>query len=242
MRSEELTNLCFEELTAEEEGVRVLIAASKTDKAGEGFDFVALASPIKWKCTLNYYNKYKVLVEKPKGRFFRIRRNGAYINQPCGRSFFLEVPKTIAKWLNKPDWKKHTGHSIRRTAATWLANAGASNVELKKFGRWKSDTVAQGYVDRSEFHKRKLATMIQGQETTESDLNQPSLEQPPGEAEAESVEPPPKRVVLKEADSVPEPPPPHQQMLVGPTVAPPFSFIGCTFNASVTIMVQNPNG
>ena len=62
---------------------------------------------------------------------------------------FFALPKEIAKFLNLPNASNYSGHSTRRTAATWMANSGVSLLQLKKFGRWKSDTVAQEYYDSS---------------------------------------------------------------------------------------------
>ncbi len=180
LRADELTHLTFEDITKIRQGLKINLPHSKTDKAGEGFDFIALSSVDKWKCPVQYYRLYfQSFPVPPTGRFFRLQRSGKFTNQPCGRSFFLATTKKIAMFLNKPDAAKYTGHAIRRTAATWIADAGGTNVELKKFGRWKSDTVAQGYVDRSEKSKRTLATMIQGGKETEESEDEPVEQQTP---------------------------------------------------------------
>lgn len=49
---------------------------------------------------------------------------------------------------------------MRRTAATLLAEAGASIMVLKLLGDWKSDTVAQGYIENSTRLKRNIADML----------------------------------------------------------------------------------
>ena len=73
---------------------------------------------------------------------------------------FYQLPKKIATFLNLPDAACYTGHSLRRTAATWLANEGFTTLQMQKFGRWKSPTVAQGYVDDSTVAKRDFAEAI----------------------------------------------------------------------------------
>jgi hypothetical protein len=60
--------------------------------------------------------------------------------------------------LNNPE--AYTSHSFRRTGSTLLANEGISLFNLKRFGRWKSDSVAQRYVDTSERSKQEIATMF----------------------------------------------------------------------------------
>lgn len=44
---------------------------------------------------------------------------------------------------------------IRRTSATLFVNSGGDMLELKRLGGWKSDSVAQGYVNDSEFSRKK---------------------------------------------------------------------------------------
>ena len=44
----------------------------------------------------------------------------------------------------------YTGHCMRRSAATNMADRGASFVNLKRHGQWKWDTVVEGYIANSE--------------------------------------------------------------------------------------------
>jgi len=44
----------------------------------------------------------------------------------------------------------YTGHCLRRSAATNLADRGVSFVNLKRHGQWKSDSVVEGYTANSE--------------------------------------------------------------------------------------------
>lgn len=52
-----------------------------------------------------------------------------------------------------------TGHSFRRSSATLAANAGADITTLKRLGGWKSDKVANSYVEESLLTKRKIANI-----------------------------------------------------------------------------------
>lgn len=52
------------------------------------------------------------------------------------------------------------GHSFRRTSATLLADAGADLFTLKRHGGWKSNSVAEGYVDNSFGNKLKISNQI----------------------------------------------------------------------------------
>ncbi|KAJ8912814.1 hypothetical protein NQ315_014397 [Exocentrus adspersus] len=59
---------------------------------------------------------------------------------------FGKIPSIIAKYLGLSDPDKYTGHCMRRTSATLLAEAGASMTMLKRHGGWKSTSVAEGYL------------------------------------------------------------------------------------------------
>lgn len=63
-----------------------------------------------------------------------------------GINKFGHLPREIAELLQKTNPKHYTGHSIRRTAATWLTANGANKIQFKTFGRWKSTNVTMGYV------------------------------------------------------------------------------------------------
>lgn len=47
----------------------------------------------------------------------------------------------------------YTGHCFRRNSATLLVNNCADIHQLKRYGDWKSSTVAEGYVDDCLTHK-----------------------------------------------------------------------------------------
>lgn len=93
-------------------------------------------------------------------RFFLQYRNGKCINQVMGKHSIAKVPKEIAKFLQLPEPHTYTGHSYRRSSTTIAADAGASIEELKRLGKWKSSSVAEGYIQDSFEHKRKLFNYI----------------------------------------------------------------------------------
>ena len=77
-----------------------------------------------------------------------------------GRNTIGAIPSFIASFLglDKPDL--YTGHCFRRSSATALADTGASLTTLKRQFRWKSDSVALGYVDQSKQHKLDVAKSL----------------------------------------------------------------------------------
>lgn len=74
---------------------------------------------------------------------------------PIGRHTIGTMPKRIATYLQLPNVKRYTGHCFRRTSATLLSDSGANMQMIKQLGRWRSDMIAQGYVENS-MHNRQM--------------------------------------------------------------------------------------
>lgn len=92
--------------------------------------------------------------------FFMNYQNGKCTKQRIGINKFGAMGKKIAEYLKIPSPELYTGHSFRRTSATILANAGADILQLKRHGGWKSNAVAEGYVDDSMRNKNNTASKI----------------------------------------------------------------------------------
>ena len=58
--------------------------------------------------------------------------------------------------------EQYTSHSQRHSFATNLAEGGVSVDEIKRYGRWKSNAVVEGYVYNSMRFKRKMAEIAFG--------------------------------------------------------------------------------
>lgn len=116
------------------------------------------------------YRRYAALRPKgpvPAGRFFLRYFKGRCTAQPIGKNKIGEIPGMIATFLKLAEPRKYTGHAMRRTGATLLADEGVDLLTLKRFGAWKSDSVAQGYVANSKDVKRKLSETVQGSKARE---------------------------------------------------------------------------
>ena len=70
----------------------------------------------------------------------------------------LKLPGIVEKTLSLAG--HYTGHCFRRSAATILANNCCNSLQLKRLGRWKSDSVAESYIDNSTASKIENANMI----------------------------------------------------------------------------------
>ncbi|XP_011686454.1 PREDICTED: uncharacterized protein LOC105449152 [Wasmannia auropunctata] len=73
---------------------------------------------------------------------------------PIERHTIGTMPKRIA-YLQLPNVKRYTGQCFRRTSATLLSDSGANMQMIKQLGRWRSDMIAQGYVENS-MHNRQM--------------------------------------------------------------------------------------
>lgn len=108
------------------------------------------------------FQKYRVLrpAKCTTERFFLNYQDGKCTNQPIGINKFGKMPKQIAEFLRLPNPESYTGHAFRRTSATLLAEAGADITTLKRHGKWKSDAIAESYVEQSVTNKVKINRQI----------------------------------------------------------------------------------
>jgi integrase len=114
---------------------------------------------------LIYYRQYISLrPEKASDRLFLAWRNGMCICSPMGKNTIGGYPSRVATFLCLECPSNYSGHALRRTSATWLAHSGVDIINLKRFGGWASDSVAQGYVAASFNNKRSLAELVQTDE------------------------------------------------------------------------------
>ncbi|KAL7292822.1 hypothetical protein TKK_0013648 [Trichogramma kaykai] len=108
-----------------------------------------------------FYDKVKQYIDaRPtdfgENRFFIQFSKGKCTRQPMGRHKIGQVPAMIAEFLGLQNPKAYTGHCFRRTAATLLSESGANMQMIKQMGRWRSDLIAQGYIENSLLNKQLI--------------------------------------------------------------------------------------
>ncbi|KAJ8976934.1 hypothetical protein NQ317_015403 [Molorchus minor] len=81
-------------------------------------------------------------------------------SQPVGKNTMGKIPSVVASYLKLPDVACYTGHCLRRSSATLLADAGVNITTIKRHAGWKSTTVAEGYVENSIENKTKIANQV----------------------------------------------------------------------------------
>jgi integrase len=175
LRSCEIVALCWEDLHFAGEGILVRIARSKTDQAGVGATKLLPKLPEDAVCPVFYFTKYRAGFAEQKGRLFRQFQNGKYINSPLGKNAIADVPRQIATFLRLENPARYTGHALRVSSATALADNGADILELKRHGRWASSSIAEEYVRESKHARLETASKLSGTALTlqlTSDLSQ----------------------------------------------------------------------
>lgn len=112
---------------------------------------------------ISLYRKYLSLrqANTPHRRLFVYYKNGRCTTQPVGIHSFGNIACKIAEFLKLPHPKEYTGHCLRRSSATLLAEGGGSITNLKRHGGWKSTSVAEGYVENSLKNKLYIASQIE---------------------------------------------------------------------------------
>ncbi|KAJ8980654.1 hypothetical protein NQ317_017580 [Molorchus minor] len=79
---------------------------------------------------------------------------------PVGKNTMEKIPSVVASYLKLPDVACYTGHCLRRSSETLLADAGVDITTIKRHAGWKSTTVAEGYVENSIENKTKIANQV----------------------------------------------------------------------------------
>jgi integrase len=160
LRKSEILSLTASDVTDAGQHLFVKIRASKTGPRS----FVIVGSIDPLIDALDYYRKYIQL--RPEGapsRLFIGFRNGKCTRQPIGINKVASYSRLVADFLKLENAVDFTSHAFRRSSATWVADSGVDMINLKRFGGWKSETAALGYVAESTGNKRKLAEALQGE-------------------------------------------------------------------------------
>lgn len=121
--------------------------------------------PLEYCQYLENYDNVLTEAKLGEGRIFktfRIRQNGNgyYVNQPMGKHVLAKFPEQMATFLGLPNPTSYTGHSLRRSTANVMAEAGASTAIMKKHFNWKSENTCLKYVDNTNTAKVEIANMM----------------------------------------------------------------------------------
>jgi len=149
----------FSDISILENKISVVIPDSKT-RIQRAF----VITDVEWIDIIKQYINLRNGIESD--RLFLQIRHGKITKQPFGHNSLAQFPKKIANYLELNDSATFTGHCFRRTAATLLSNSGADILQLKRLGGWKSNAVAEGYVETSISGQTKIASMLSSSTST----------------------------------------------------------------------------
>lgn len=147
MRKTDLYNLCSNDVTDSGDKIMVNFAETKNKRRRtfyvKGGDKDLNALPL----IRNYINlREKATKMSP---FFLQVRNGKITHQRVGEKTISKVCEQVATFLRLPDPKLYTSHTMRRSSASAMAEAGVPFLGIKNYVGWKSDRAAHGYIDQS---------------------------------------------------------------------------------------------
>jgi site-specific recombinase XerD len=150
-RRSELMALDVQHLTESDEGLRVLIAASKTDQDGEGAT-VAIARGTE-ACPVRAVREWLDAAGIESGPIFRpINKAGVVGAQRLTDQSVALIVKAYAGHAGL-DAKLFAGHSLRAGFLTSAAGNGASIFKMMDVSRHKSVDTLRGYVRDAELFK-----------------------------------------------------------------------------------------
>ena len=108
----------------------------------------------------------------PNDRFFLRNANQKCTSQPLGINTLSKVPSRVASFLNLANAKAYSGHCMRHTSTTLLANKDVDLTTIKRHGGWRSSAVAESCIDDSLSKKLDIARKIQDTPGTNRSLQE----------------------------------------------------------------------
>ncbi|KAJ8972464.1 hypothetical protein NQ317_013375 [Molorchus minor] len=152
-RTDELVNLTVDDIEDVGSSLIVKIPNTKT-KIPRIFGVTDVRN------MLELFRKYLSLRPPHVKRLFLYYKAGKCSSQPVGKNTMGKIPSVVASYLKLPDVACYTGHCLRRSSVTLLADAGVDITTIKRHAGWKSTTVAGGYVENSIENKTKIANQV----------------------------------------------------------------------------------
>jgi integrase len=169
----ELTNLKISDV--EDRGAYLIVSISDT-KTCVSRKFTILEEGFSIN-TVEKCRKYMSLRPKKLSieRFFLRYAKQKCTSQPVGINTLSKVPSIVASFLNQANAEAYTGHCMRRTSTTLLANGGANLTTIKRHGGWRSSAIAETYIEDSVSNKLDISRKIQGSPATSHSLLETSI-------------------------------------------------------------------
>lgn len=148
LRSEEITNLNVDDITADDDGLRILVRQSKTDKFGLGHEIGVTSMSNETFCPVSTWLQYR---EGDIG----LESGPAFVSQSGLRLSRNDVGRILTRRMKHAglDPKGYSAHSLRAGCITAAAQAGHPLEAIQRQSRHKSLEVLLGYI--------RTATLLQ---------------------------------------------------------------------------------
>ena len=84
------------------------------------------------------------------GRLLWTGNSVSFVKRPIGRNMVAKVPHEMATYLKLENPGAYSFHSFRRSAATAVADAGATSEQMQDFFGWSSSKMTTEYISTSK--------------------------------------------------------------------------------------------
>ena len=152
LRGSELVVIHVEHLEFLEQGLRISIPRSKTDKTNDGQQvFLPELGAQNHTCPIALTRQWLDQASIKSGPLFPSRRQGHGDHTiTLSKGGLNTVLKAIATQCGWPNAECYSSHSLRRGLATSASAAGASVKSIMKQGRWQSEKTVLQYVEEGQ--------------------------------------------------------------------------------------------
>ena len=168
LRWDEVSNIRIKDIAVGPEHMDIQISKSKTDQLKRGTQVrISRQTNEPHACPVNITLMYIRMLRYPEGHngYMQPRictRGGQQKGIPDTKLCYSNALQELKEMLNSIGiaGQQYGEHSGRRGGATAAAEAGAKWTDLKKHGRWNSDTAPQLYIENTERRKSEVPRLL----------------------------------------------------------------------------------
>jgi len=157
-RVSEIYDLARDDVTVRENCIEIVVNRRKSDRGHQEQRFL-VPGTVEGVAVLPLWEAYAAKVTEG----WLWRRITDKMLPRLGKGSVEEVTKQFAERLGLDNPDSYTFHGLRATGATFMSDAGASEIEIMQAGNWKSTNVAKEYIRRSEAAMKRRAALISGE-------------------------------------------------------------------------------
>ena len=108
-----------------------------------------------------YIRSIKEQLDIYSGRLLWTGNSVGFEKRPMGRNMVAKVPHDMATYLKLENTEAYSFHSFRRSAATAVADAGATSEQMQDFFGWSSSRMTTEYISTSKAAVVNFASKLQ---------------------------------------------------------------------------------